>query len=97
MSKELVATRKFRAEIPEAHRGSLDTRLRWLWHQRWGTVQTIYMKSPDLDDHTAATLVIQAVLGDGDLNSIEQLVHRLEGGAIADREVLERGDEPIRV
>jgi hypothetical protein len=36
MSKELVATRKFRAEIPEAHRGSLDTRLRWLWHQRWG-------------------------------------------------------------
>ena len=58
MSSELVSTRKFRSEIPELHRASLDTRLHWLWHQRFGTVQTIWQKSPDVLDHTAATLIL---------------------------------------
>ena len=53
MSQEIV--RKFRKQIPEAHRASLDTRLRWLWVQRFGTVQTVWKESPDLLDRTACT------------------------------------------
>ena len=74
---------KFRGSIPESHRKSLDTRLQWLWHQRFGTVQTVWRDSKDVLDHTAATLVLQAVMAQ-DLNSIELLFRRLEGGAISD-------------
>lgn len=92
MTVERVA-RKFRAEVPVAHRGSLDARLAWLWHQRFGTVQTIWQASRgpggDVLDHTACTLILQAILGK-DLNSITQLFQRLEGGSLDDTEVLER-------
>lgn len=81
--------RKFRKQIPDAHRASLDTRLAWLWHQRFGTVQMVWKESRDLLDHTACTLILQAVMA-GDLNSIEMLMQRIEGGAISDAEVLER-------
>lgn len=74
---------KFRRSIPEAHRKSLDTRIQWLWHQRFGAVQTIWRDSKDVLDHTAATLVLQAVMAQ-DLNSIELLFQRLEGGAVVD-------------
>jgi hypothetical protein len=92
-STELVA-RKYRKTIPEAHRGSLDTRLLWLWHQRFGSVQMIWKESPDALDHTAATLILQAIMGT-DLNSIELLLQRIEGGSISDERAAD--GETIRV
>lgn len=86
MSTELV--RKFRKQIPPAHKASLDTRLRWLWHQRFGTIQTVWKDSPDVLDKTACTLILQAILAK-DLNSIELLFQRLEGGSQDDVDVLE--------
>ena len=81
MSQELV--RKFRREVPEMHKGSLDSRLQWLWMQRFGTVQMVWTESQDLLDHTAATIILQAIMAK-DLNSIELIFQRLEGGAVAD-------------
>lgn len=96
MAGEVVAvTRKFRKRVPESHRGSLDTRILWLWNQRFGTVQMVWKESPDVLDHTAATLILQAIMGK-DLESIAQLFQRLEGGALQDEELLE-DEGPIRV
>ena len=81
MSQELI--RKFRREVPEMHKGSLDSRLQWLWMQRFGTVQMVWKESQDLLDHTAATIILQAIMAK-DLNSIELIFQRLEGGAVAD-------------
>ena len=80
--------RKFRKQIPPAHKASLDTRLRWLWHQRFGTIQMVWKDSPDVLDKTACTLILQAILAK-DLNSIELLFQRLEGGSQDDVDVLE--------
>ena len=80
---------RFRREIPEDHRLSLDTRVKWLWNQRFGTIQTVWISSPDPLDKMAATLFIQSIMG-GDLEAINLLFQRLEGGALADEEVLER-------
>ena len=88
MSTEVVV-RKYRTRVPEAHRASPDTRLAWLWHQRFGTVQTVWRQSPDLLDKTAATLILQAVMAK-DLASIEQLLQRLEGGALEDTALQEQ-------
>lgn len=82
-------TRKFRKEIPESHRASLDTRIQWLWNQRFGTIQTVYLHSKDLHDRTACTLFLQAIIGH-DLESISQIFSRLEGGALIDTELAER-------
>lgn len=84
-----VPARKYRNSVPEAHQASLDTRLHWLWHQRFGTVQMIWKESKDVLDHTAATLILQAIMAK-DLDSINQLFQRLEGGSITDTEVLEQ-------
>lgn len=90
MTAELVAVnRKFRGQIPDAHRSSLDTRIQWLWHQRFGTVQTIWKDSPDVLDHTAATLILQAIMAK-DLESISLVLQRLEGGSVSDQQVLEQ-------
>lgn len=94
MSGELV-TRKFRREVPDVHRASLDTRIQWLWHQRFGTVQMVWKESRDVLDHTACTLILQAIMGK-DLESIAQLFSRLEGGALVDEDLLEQV-ESIRV
>lgn len=96
MSTELVPTRKFRKAIPDQHRQSLDTRIMWLWHQRFGTVQMIWKDSPDVLDHTACTLVLQAIMGK-DLESIAQLFQRIEGGALTDQEMQDREVSTIRV
>ena len=80
---------KFRRSIPESHRKSLDTRIQWLWGQRLGSVQSIWRDSKDVLDHTAATLVLQAVMAQ-DLNSIELLFQRLEGGAVVDDKLAEQ-------
>ena len=85
MSQEIV--RKFRKQIPEVQRKSLDTRLRWLWNQRFGTVQTVWQESRDSLDKTAATLIPQCIMAK-DLNSIELLFQRIEGGAEVDEAVL---------
>lgn len=99
MSQELVSTervRKWRKQIPRQHRNSLDTRLRWLWTQRFGTVQNIYIHSPDLLDQTACTVILQAIM-QRDLDSIALILQRLEGGALSDQEVADRNVHSIRV
>jgi len=83
-----LPARRWKSNVPIAHRTSLDTRLRWLWHQRFGTVQTVYMESQDLLDKTAATLILQAIMSQ-DLRSIQQLFQRLEGGALHDEALVE--------
>jgi hypothetical protein len=99
MSAELVLVRKFRHQVPDSHRGSLDTRIQWLWNQRFGTVQTIWKASQgpggDVLDHTAATLILQAIMGK-DIESISQLFQRLEGGAVNDDQLPE-DEATIRV
>lgn len=90
MSSELVpAELRFRNQIPDAHRKSIDTRIAWLWNQRFGTVQQVWQTSRDMLDHTAATLILQAVFAK-DLESINQVFQRLEGGALIDTELAER-------
>lgn len=81
--------RKYRNTIPPQHRGSIDTRIMWLWNQRWGTVQMVWQQSPDMLDKTAATLMLQAILAK-DLESISLVLQRIEGGALEDQELLER-------
>jgi hypothetical protein len=96
MSAELVLVRKFRKRIPDSHRKTLDTRIVWLWMQRFGTVQTVWQESPDVLDKTAATLVLQAIMGK-DLDSIVQLFQRLEGGPVNDEQVVEKVAEEMRI
>lgn len=88
--------RRYRVRIPEAHQGSLDTRIRWLWHQRFGTVQSVYNASPDMLDRTAAILIIQAIMAK-DLDCISQIFQRIEGGAEVDVVVLERSQVEMRL
>lgn len=92
---EIVPSRKFRGQIPETHRASLDTRIMWLWNQRFGTVQMVWKDSPDVLDHTAATLILQAIVAK-DLDSIAQIFQRLEGGSLTDEENLDK-DDTIRI
>ena len=86
--------RRWRHKIPQTHCSSLDTRLAWLWNQRFGTLQTVYKDSPDLLDRTAATLVLQAIMAK-DLRSIQQLFQRLEGGTSLDQDIVE--SEALRI
>ena len=91
--------RKYRGAVPESHRASLDTRLQWMWNQRFGTIQMIWKTSRETGevlDHTAATLILQAIMGK-DLSSIVQLFQRLEGGALTDDQVLDRAEPTLRV
>lgn len=98
VTEEVVAfrVRKYRRRIPEAHCNSLDTRIKWLWHQRFGTVQTIYTSSPDILDRTAATLIIQAIMAK-DLDAINQVFQRIEGGSLEDVELLDRSQVEMRL
>lgn len=86
----LIEDRRWRREVPEEHRKNLDTRIVWLWNQRFGSVQMVYNNSDDLLDRTAATLILQAIMA-RDLQSIQQLFTRLEGGAVFDSEADEEG------
>lgn len=86
---DVVATNPtYRTRVPDEHRTSLDTRLHWLWHQRFGTVQTVYNRSEDVLDVTAATLILQCIMA-RDLKSIRQLLQRIEGGPMRDQELAE--------
>lgn len=86
--------RKYRRQIPDMHRASLDTRIHWLWHQKFGTVQTIALESQDILDQTACTLILQAIMA-RDLTSIAQVFQRIEGGPLEDEQLLEREDDTI--
>lgn len=83
---ELARVRKYRTSIPKVHQESLDTRLRWLWHQRFGSVQMIWQESKDTLDHTACTVILQAIMAQ-DLASIELLMRRLEGSPVSDTQL----------
>lgn len=85
---------RYRREVPASHRTSIDTRIQWLWNQKFGTLQTVWMESKDVLDHTAATLLLQAIMGK-DIESISQIYQRLEGGPMADEDLVE--DEVIRI
>ncbi len=78
--------RRYRSQVPRDHRASLDTRVQWLWNQRFGTVQTVWKDSPDMLDVTAATMILQAIMAK-DLNNIQLVFKRLEGGAIGDEAI----------
>lgn len=93
---EPLDDRVWRKQVPEAHRQSLDTRLAWLWNQRFGSVQSIYQCSPDVLDRTAATLLLQAVMA-RDLVAIKQVFQRLEGGAVFDETLVEGTDAPLPI
>lgn len=88
-SEVQLSERRFRTTIPDAHRKSIDTRIQWLWNQRFGTVQQVWQSSRDMLDHTAATLVLQAVFAK-DLDSIAQVLQRIEGGPLVDTDLAER-------
>jgi len=92
MTTEIVHVPKrynFRGAVPEEHRVSLDTRIRWLFHQRFGTIQKIYQETDDLLDRTAAQMFITAIWHH-DLDSVMLIYNRLEGGPIMDEELVQR-------
>lgn len=91
-----VGQRRYRKSIPDSHRQSLDTRIVWLWNQKFGTVQTIWQNSTDVLDKTACTLFLQAIMAK-DLDSISQIFQRLEGGAINDEKLREQSEQQIRL
>lgn len=91
-----VPTRKYRQCIPPAHQVSLDTRIQWLWNQRFGTVQTIWQQSTDVLDNTASMLFLQAIMAK-DLESINQIFQRLEGGSLTDEDHLDRATAAMRL
>ena len=101
MSAEVVPidrqpSRRWKGEVPKEHRTSLDTRLRWLWNQRFGTVQMVWQQSRDMLDRTAATLILQAIFAK-DLEAIAQIFERIEGGAQFDVELSEKDARITRV
>lgn len=97
MSNEAVPTgHRFRNQVPESHRKSIDTRLLWLWNQRFGTVQMVWQQSKDILDHTAATLILQGVFAK-DLESISQILQRIEGSPMFDAELIDKEARVTRV
>lgn len=86
-----LAKKKYRSEIPEEHLTSIDTKLRWLWNQRFGTVQKIWQVTEDADTKAAATLCLNAAYL-GDLAAINIILNRLEGGVLTDEDMLDFGD-----
>lgn len=83
MTELVETTRKYRSEIPEAHCATMDTRIQWLWNQRFGTVQRIWQHTADLESKLATTIILQAIMAN-DLNNIALVFKRLEGGATQD-------------
>ena len=87
-SAEIVPQRKWRHEVPREHRATVDTRIQWLWNQRFGTVQRVWQQSSDTEDKLAATIILQAIVA-SDLNNIALVFKRLEGGAQTDEITLD--------
>lgn len=89
MVSELIPVRKYRNAIPPEYRRNMHTRVYWLWHQRFGTIQKVYSTSRDLYDRTACTLFMFAIVS-GKLWAIKQIFQYLEGGAMTDQMLEER-------
>lgn len=87
---------KYRKSIPDAHMASADTKLRWLWNQRFGTLQRIWQETNDGETKMAATLLLNAAYG-GDIPSIGIVFNRLEGGAMQDTDLLDFGEDPMPI
>lgn len=87
-----LSKKKYRSSIPEAHLTSIDTKLRWLWNQRFGTVQKIWQETEDAETKAAATLLLNAAYI-GDLQAINIVLNRLEGGALTDQELLDFSED----
>jgi len=87
MTQEL--TRRWRRTVPEAHQLNLDTRILWMWNQKFGTIQTIFNEGTDEEDRMAATMFLQAIL-ETDLDTIETIFRRIEGTPQTDEEVLSK-------
>lgn len=83
-----LAKKKYRSTIPPEHNTSIDTKLRWLWNQRFGTVQKIWQETEDAETKAAATLCLNAAYV-GDLQAINIILNRLEGGVLTDQEMLD--------
>lgn len=81
--------RKDRVKIPAQHRQTVDTRLAWLWNQKFAVVQNVWLHPQDQDDKLAATILLSAILTPVDLNAIGLLFKRLEGGSRVDEATLE--------
>lgn len=91
-----VVQYKYRSEVPAEHCTSADTKLRWLWNQRFGTLQNIWQNTTDGDTRAAATLCLNAAYI-GDLTAINMLLTRLEGGALVDDELLDFTPDSIPI
>jgi len=87
-----LANKKYRSSIPEEHLTSIDTKLRWLWNQRFGTLQKIWQETEDAETKAAATLLLNAAYI-GDLASINLVLMRLEGGALTDQDLLDFSED----
>ena len=92
MKAEVI--KRLRHDIPEEHRVTDDARIEWLWNQRTAVVQSIFMNTRNIRDKMAATLVLTATLS-ANLQSIELVLLRLEGGSKSDQAVLEDDSLPI--
>jgi len=79
--------RRYRNEVPAAYKQSPDSRLAWLWNQKFGTVKAVWENSNDLQDRMAADLLLHAII-DSDITAIKLIFERLEGGAIYDTEMV---------
>lgn len=86
-----LAKRKYRSSVPEEHSTSIDTKLRWMWNQRFGTVQKIWLETTDADTKAAATLCLNAAYI-GDMSAINVVLNRLEGGVLTDEDLLDFSD-----
>ncbi len=86
-----LAKKKYRGAIPEEHCTSIDTKVRWLWNQRFGTVQRIWMETDDAETKAAASLLLNAAYA-GDMSAINIVLQRLEGGALVDEDLLDFGE-----
>ena len=86
-SKALVA-RRMMSNIPEEHRATDDTRAQWLWNQRLIQVQHIYQNTDNIRDRMMCALVLGAAWS-ANLPSVELLLKRLEGGSIADVDIMD--------
>lgn len=86
-----LSKKKYRSSVPPEHCTSIDTKLRWLWNQRFGTVQKIWQETTDADTKAAATLLLNAAYV-GDISAIHIVLNRLEGGVLTDEDLLDFGE-----
>ena len=65
--------RRLRSEIPDEHRKSDDTRLRWLWNQRMAVVEEHMAKAADLLAQEGADTIFEQNPGGHFQEPVERL------------------------